>query len=101
MVIKGGSFYPQPNVDSQAVLLELKEDAAAQTFPACFYPLVRQLFSSRRKTIKNNMAVFLASQGLNLPVQDVLGRLDGGKRAENLSFGDFLALAKTIEDMGI
>jgi 16S rRNA (adenine1518-N6/adenine1519-N6)-dimethyltransferase len=100
MVIKGASFYPKPNVDSQAVLLELKEDDA-RIYPPCFYPLVRQLFSSRRKTIKNNLTVFLAGQGRNLPVQDVLGRLDGGKRAENLGLEDFMALAKTMEDMGI
>ena len=27
--------------------------------------------------------------------------LDGGKRAENLTLQDFMALAKTMEDMGI
>jgi 16S rRNA (adenine1518-N6/adenine1519-N6)-dimethyltransferase len=111
MVIKGASFYPKPNVDSQAVLLELKEDAN-QTRPACFYPLIRQLFSSRRKTIKNNLTGFFALRG-----QDLRGKaaemaaaalarcgqvgLDGGMRAENLSLEDFMALAKTIEDMGI
>jgi 16S rRNA (adenine1518-N6/adenine1519-N6)-dimethyltransferase len=101
MVIKGASFYPQPNVDSQAVLLELKEDTAAQTRPACFYPLVRQLFSSRRKTIKNNLAGFFEALGAEMAAE-ALARsgLDGGRRAESLSFEDFLALAKTIEDMG-
>jgi 16S rRNA (adenine1518-N6/adenine1519-N6)-dimethyltransferase len=108
MVIKGASFYPQPKVDSQAVLLERKENTA-RIRPACFYPLVRQLFSSRRKTIKNNLAVFFTSRG-----QDARGKavemaaealarcaIDGGKRAENLGLEDFMALAKTIEDMGI
>jgi 16S rRNA (adenine1518-N6/adenine1519-N6)-dimethyltransferase len=101
MVIKGASFYPKPNVDSQAVLLELNESAVASRRPACFYPLVRQLFSARRKTIKNNLAAFLASQGKNIPVQDILGRLDGIQRAETLGLEDFMVLAKTIEDMGI
>jgi 16S rRNA (adenine1518-N6/adenine1519-N6)-dimethyltransferase len=98
MVIKGASFYPPPSVDSQAVLLELKEDAAALTRPACFYPLVRRLFSSRRKTIKNNLAGFF-TRPVNL--EAVLGRIDGGRRAENLGLDDFMALAKTIEDMGL
>jgi 16S rRNA (adenine1518-N6/adenine1519-N6)-dimethyltransferase len=109
MVIKGASFYPRPNVDSQAVLLELKEDAN-QTRPACFYPLVRQLFSSRRKTIKNNLTGFFALRGQDLrgksadmaatALEKCGGRLDGGMRAETLSLEDFMALAKTIEDMG-
>jgi 16S rRNA (adenine1518-N6/adenine1519-N6)-dimethyltransferase len=100
MVIKGASFYPKPNVDSQAVLLELKE--AAQTRPACFYPLVRQLFSSRRKTIKNNLTGFFTQSGADMATE-VLEKtaLNGGRRAENLTLDDFMALAKTIEDMRI
>jgi 16S rRNA (adenine1518-N6/adenine1519-N6)-dimethyltransferase len=94
-------------VDSQAVLLELKE--ADQTRPACFYPLVRQLFSSRRKTIKNNLTGFFGSnvqidrgKAAEMATQALeKSGFDGGRRAENLSLDDFLALAKTLEDMGI
>jgi 16S rRNA (adenine1518-N6/adenine1519-N6)-dimethyltransferase len=104
MIIKSASFYPRPNVDSQAVLLELHEDAA-RIMPACFYPLVRQLFSSRRKTIKNNLTGFFnAGQGMSAAMAlEALEKsaLDGNKRAEDLALKDFTALAKTIEDMGI
>jgi 16S rRNA (adenine1518-N6/adenine1519-N6)-dimethyltransferase len=96
MVIKGSSFYPRPNVDSQGILLELREDAAFAR-PAIFYPLVRQLFCSRRKTIKNNLSHFLT-----LPIaQEALEKsaLNGNRRAEDLSFEDFTVLAKTIEAM--
>jgi 16S rRNA (adenine1518-N6/adenine1519-N6)-dimethyltransferase len=104
MIIKGASFYPRPNVDSQAVLLELREDAA-RVRPACFYPLVRRLFSSRRKTIKNNLTGFFssgqdASAAMALEALEK-SALDGNKRAEDLTIDDFTALAKTIEDMGI
>jgi 16S rRNA (adenine1518-N6/adenine1519-N6)-dimethyltransferase len=104
MIIKGASFYPRPNVDSQAVLLELRENAA-RTVPACFYPLVRQLFSSRRKTIKNNLTGFFKA-GHGAPTAMALevlekSALDGNRRAEHLTLDDFAALAKTIEDMGI
>jgi 16S rRNA (adenine1518-N6/adenine1519-N6)-dimethyltransferase len=103
MVIKGASFYPKPNVDSQAVLLERRDDAA-RTRPVCLYPLVRRLFSSRRKTIKNNLTTFFASREnpAAMTVQALeKSALDGGRRAEDLSLEDFEALAKTIEDMGI
>jgi 16S rRNA (adenine1518-N6/adenine1519-N6)-dimethyltransferase len=103
MVIKSASFYPRPHVDSQAVLLELREDAAERK-PVCLYPLVRRLFGSRRKTIKNNLTGFCTSRGKPAAMAVTALEqcaLDEGKRAENLTLRDFLVLAKTMEDMGI
>jgi len=87
-------------VDSQAVLLELRDGAADCPLPPCFHPLLRGLFSSRRKTIKNNLAAFLASRG-KIPESTLAAilaesRLDGGKRAETLAFEDFARLARVI-----
>ena len=101
MIIKGASFYPKPNVDSQAILLERKDETAKQ--PLCFYPLIRQLFSSRRKMIKNNLAGFFRN---NSPAETAIMVLEkcsisGNKRAEELHLADFTLLAKTIEDMGL
>jgi len=101
MLIKSASFYPRPNVDSQGVLLELREGPSRSP---CFYPLVRQLFSSRRKTIRNNLTAFLARRGKASPADLVAvllekSALDGGLRAENLHIDDFSALAKAAEDM--
>jgi 16S rRNA (adenine1518-N6/adenine1519-N6)-dimethyltransferase len=108
MVIRGGSFYPRPNVDSQGVLLELRDDAAVQNVPSCFYPLVRQLFSARRKTVKNNLAGFFASRiQTGTTAMDATAEalekcaLNGLKRAEELALDDFLALAKVIVDMEV
>jgi len=102
MLIKSASFYPRPNVDSQGVLLELRDEPNAQNRPSCFYPLVRQLFSSRRKTIKNNLTALLARRGNSPEAATALlekSAIDGGLRAENLHIDGFLVLAKTAEDM--
>jgi 16S rRNA (adenine1518-N6/adenine1519-N6)-dimethyltransferase len=99
MLIKSASFYPRPNVDSQAVLLDLKEDAASHIRPACFYPLLRRLFSSRRKTIKNNLTGFVSAAMAAEALEK--SALDGNKRAEDLALEDFQALAQIIEDMRI
>jgi len=64
MNISGGSFYPKPNVDSMGVLMEKRETPA---YPEIFYPLVRALFSSRRKTIKNNLKTFLSNKNVRSP----------------------------------
>jgi len=101
MIIRPSSFYPQPNVDSMGVLLE-KKSPAAQQIPSVFFPLVRAMFSSRRKTIKNNLTVFLSSIFGNLQICQLLLRengLTGNERAENLDFESFLSLAKYIENM--
>jgi len=108
MIIKSASFYPRPNVDSQAVLLELRDDAEDCPLPSCFHPLLRGLFSSRRKTIRNNLAAFIVSRGkcqasLQLVLDDIFAKsdLDGGARAETLSFEDFVEIARVIDNMGL
>jgi len=107
MTIRPASFYPQPNVDSMAVLLEKK---AAQKYPAVFYLLVRALFASRRKTIKNNLLSFLSSRFggslQNKPaIQELCASvlqnnsLKGTERAESLDMEAFLSLALSIDNM--
>jgi len=126
MLIKRDSFYPQPNVDSMGVLLEYKfscpqNQAQLQKhiqYPEIFYPLVRALFASRRKTIKNNLNIFLSSSignyfyieskitGKNSSVIQEMcaavlkeNSIKENERAENLEFDAFLSLAKSIENM--
>ena len=103
MVIHRDSFYPQPNVDSMAVLMEKKEECE---YPVIFYPLVRALFSSRRKTVKNNLLTFLSPR-FNRQAQTVCAgilsqnNLKGNERAEKLELDVFLSLAKSIDNMRI
>ena len=95
VTIRPSSFYPQPNVDSMGVLLENKN---AASYPDVFYPLVRALFASRRKTIRNNLSAYLASRE---NCEEILGenKLNGNERAETLHLETFLSLAKSIDYM--
>ena len=104
MLIRGGSFYPRPKVDSMGVLLEKRNAAAC---PALFYPLVRALFASRRKTIKNNLTGFIASRfgkAAGSSAEDVCAGilaqcgLKGSERAENLEPKTFLTLANSLQE---
>jgi 16S rRNA (adenine1518-N6/adenine1519-N6)-dimethyltransferase len=110
MRIRGASFYPRPNVDSQGVRLELRAGIDSVIFPALLYPLIRSLFASRRKMIKNNLHNFINSgiikgRFTGAAAEDIAGqalaqsRLSGDERAENLDMEDFIALARAIEDM--
>jgi len=97
MTIRPSSFYPQPNVDSMGVLFENKNHGICSPV---FYRLVRALFASKRKTIKNNLTNFAASKDICESVLRENG-LAGNERAEDLEPEVFLSLAKSIENMRI
>jgi 16S rRNA (adenine1518-N6/adenine1519-N6)-dimethyltransferase len=97
MTISPSSFYPQPNVDSMGVLLENKNPPE---YPPVFYQLIRALFASRRKTIKNNLTNFTSSKDICASLLRENG-LTGNERAEKLGLEVFVSLAKSIENMRI
>jgi 16S rRNA (adenine1518-N6/adenine1519-N6)-dimethyltransferase len=103
-VLKGALFYPVPHVDSQGVRLDLRTDIDPRTYPSLLRPLVRHLFSSRRKTVRNNLITFLASRippGASAPeiAAETLRSCDipENERAENLGIGEFAALARVLD----
>ena len=107
-VIKPSAFYPAPRVDSQGVRLDL--ETGREKLPKLFYPLVRSLFSSRRKTIKNTLTVFVSSviigkQGASpspaVIVAELLSRagISGDRRPETLGIDEFAALAAFLEEI--
>jgi 16S rRNA (adenine1518-N6/adenine1519-N6)-dimethyltransferase len=106
LVLKGASFYPEPRVDSQGVLLEKRDDVDPRAYPRYFRPLVRALFSSRRKTVRNNLGGFIASltesggsaRELAPSVLEAAG-IPANERAERLGIGEFCALASALETL--
>ncbi|MDR2943043.1 MAG: 16S rRNA (adenine(1518)-N(6)/adenine(1519)-N(6))-dimethyltransferase RsmA [Treponema sp.] len=98
-VIRPSSFFPQPNVDSMAVMLENRN---APAVVPVFFPLLRALFSSRRKTIKNNLSVFCASRFGNSALSARFlqeNAINSSQRAEELTPEIFLSLAKSIDNV--
>jgi 16S rRNA (adenine1518-N6/adenine1519-N6)-dimethyltransferase len=104
MVLKGASFYPPPHVDSQGVCLNLKADVDFSAYPAILTPMVRTLFSSRRKTVQNNLQTFISSgiMGIQGSSRDLAAAaldscgISPMERAERLSLDEFSALASAI-----
>jgi 16S rRNA (adenine1518-N6/adenine1519-N6)-dimethyltransferase len=95
-VLKGASFYPRPRVDSQGVRLDRRPDA--DNYSKLFYPLVRALFSARRKTVKNNLITFLASRNIPTAAGDILRvcRIPENARAETLAVAEFTEMARCL-----
>jgi 16S rRNA (adenine1518-N6/adenine1519-N6)-dimethyltransferase len=100
-IIKPSSFYPAPNVDSQGVRMDLISEPEKKS--RLFYPLVRSLFSSRRKTLRNTLTAFVSSViiGSDKEVAEAALKkagISGDRRAETLSIDEFAALAKFLEE---
>jgi len=105
-VIKPAAFYPPPHVDSQGVRLDLLP-ADRRALPRLFYPLVRGLFSSRRKTVKNTLSAFAASVIIEGKMSGTDAALEALRRAglaperrpETLGIDEFAALAAFLEEI--
>ncbi len=94
--LAGGNFWPKPNVESRAVVLTKKTDFPCCKNPALFVKMQRALFSSRRKTVRNNLSQFLKNNDLAVSCLEKAG-IDIMKRAEVLSISELLKLSDVIE----
>lgn len=94
LVIKAGSFFPAPRVDSAVIVMKRKENILPMEERRVLLPLVRALFAQRRKTIKNN----LSSTPFASKMDDAFTAcsLTGKERAETLSLEKLIQLARAI-----
>ena len=94
--LAGGNFWPKPNVESRAVVFTKKADFPCCKNPALFVKMQRALFSSRRKTVRNNLSQFLKNNNLAVSCLEKAG-IDIMKRAEVLTLPELLKLSDVIE----
>ncbi|MGI5065131.1 16S rRNA (adenine(1518)-N(6)/adenine(1519)-N(6))-dimethyltransferase RsmA [Treponema putidum] len=96
--IPASAFWPQPNVESAAILFKAEKEFAEYKNFKLFIKIVKALFSSRRKNIKNNLSSWLKSNGYDCNADFVLQKagLSGNLRAESLALYDFLLLSDII-----
>ncbi|UTC74223.1 16S rRNA (adenine(1518)-N(6)/adenine(1519)-N(6))-dimethyltransferase RsmA [Treponema sp. OMZ 792] len=99
--IPASAFWPQPNVESATVLFKAKKDFAEYKNYKLFIKIVKALFSSRRKNIKNNLGGWMKSNGYGDKIELVLQKaeLNGNLRAESLTLYDFLLLSDIISSL--
>ncbi len=100
MDLTGGNFWPKPNVDSRAVLMTKKADFPKCENPILFVKMQRALFSSRRKTIRNNLSIFLKNNDLAVECLNK-ANIDIMKRAEVLTLEELLKLSDVINNHSI
>ncbi len=96
MYVDRSNFYPVPNVDSAVVKIVFDREKFVGTDAVAYRDLVRIAFSSRRKTLANNL-----KDGLHIgreETDEILTScgIDVMARGETLSCADFAALSKKI-----
>lgn len=101
--LRPGSFYPAPVVESSIVEMRPRTTGAADT--RLLSSLTRMFFSSRRKTIRNNILATGLTEGPDRPegfsrelILDAMRGegIDPGKRAEELAPGDYIRLSERL-----
>lgn len=90
--VKPGCFHPAPKVESAIIRLTPIAPALAAKDSQLMAKLVKQAFSTRRKTIRNNLKPLLGDAML-----EDLG-IDPGLRPENLSVTDYVRLSNALWD---
>jgi len=99
--LQPGSFYPAPRVSSKIIVMSPKNREEKLQDHALFVKLVRGLFSSRRKTLRNNIKR-MASQGFyqltfeSLETVFMDSDIDLSRRPETLKVEDYIALSNRI-----
>ena len=98
MDLAGASFWPRPNVDSRAVVFTKKADFPRCENPALFIKMQRALFSSRRKTVRNNLQGYLSNSDKAIECLNKAG-IDPMLRAEVLTIEQMLKLCDVVNEV--
>lgn len=98
-VLRPGSFYPVPGVSSSVIEMVPRKRFRELKNKEAFFKISRDLFVSRRKTMKNNIinSRYLAQYDREEVFQAFSDlKVDVSKRAETVTVEEFILLAETI-----
>jgi len=101
--LKPGSFFPVPEVTSTIIELQPRKDLSLPKDRRLFLTLLKSLFVSRRKTIRNNLLSGWAATryGEEIALKALeLSRIDPGIRGEELPVEAFIRLADNLQRLG-
>ena len=99
MKVSRNVFYPVPEVDSELVRLNVREQPRAQVSDErLFFAIVRAAFGKRRKTLANALGASTELQWDKERARAVLesAGIDGRRRGETLSIDEFADLANAV-----
>ena len=95
MIVSKNVFLPKPRIDSMVLEFNRKDKREDIKNPSLFFKLVRDSFTQKRKTLRNNL------KGYDLEkIEDVLKKynMDLSIRAEQISSDIFIDIANSLEE---
>jgi len=95
LMLPPGNFWPRPNVASAAVVFEKRSEPYHCSDPSFFVKVVHALFSSRRKTIHNNLRMIIPPE-LDDTALCEQAHLSPSARAEDLTIKQLIELSETV-----
>lgn len=92
-VVSKNVFYPKPNVDSAVVVFTKKKKQYAVKNKELFFKLVKDSFTQKRKTLKNNLKSYDLEK-----IEKTLKKYnkDISTRAENITIEEFIDIANEL-----
>jgi 16S rRNA (adenine1518-N6/adenine1519-N6)-dimethyltransferase len=90
--VKAGNFWPEPEIDSAIIQLDLKPQKLTPAEDKKFFQMVRIGFSAKRKMLKNNLAAGLRITPKVMENLLVEQDFDPKVRAEDLTLPDWYKL---------
>lgn len=95
------SFYPQPNVDSAVLKIEVYDQPRGTTPPTAFFKVVSAGFAMARKQLHNSLAQRLwLPPGSATPLLEEAG-IDPSRRPHTLAIGEWDRLTRVLLDHGL
>lgn len=95
-VVKRGSFFPPPKVDSAVLAIKnISKDMLGGCPEKDFFKGVKAGFSSKRKKLKNNLTPLTSSENIAQTLS--LCGIDENIRAEDIKVEDWVCITKNLE----
>lgn len=94
-------FFPRPEVDSAVVRIDKSEEDKGLVSYAAYRAVVRAAFSSRRKTLANNLINAFKTDRTTAEALLSYSGVDVKARGETLSSADFIRLANVFVREGV
>jgi len=96
--VAAGNFWPEPEVDSAVIKLEIKPQRYNLEDDQRFFRLIKIGFSAKRKMLKNNLAAGLKISPRDLEVSLVKSGFNPKIRAEDLSLSNWQKLFASLAE---
>lgn len=98
MKVNKDKFIPSPNVDSVILKIEFNKERVSSEVEKVMFPLIKASFVQRRKTMLNNLTLYLKNKEMAKDLLEKSG-INESIRGETLNLSEYLLLSKNCLNM--